>query len=177
MMDKRNKNERIKSFGPLVDVRSKLLVLGTMPGEESLSKQMYYANGKNHFWDFLYRILQDGYSPYEPFDCSVSRDDRYSLLLSNGIALWDIISSCTREGSSDKKIRDAEYNDVESLVKTFGIKMIICNGQEAYRYLKKSGQLKALDSEITVVNSTSSLNPNNTFHVFKEWMHFIKPSL
>lgn len=167
-------NKRIISFAPVICKGCRLLILGTMPGQASLARQMYYANERNHFWDFIYRIFQDGYSPNEPFDHSIDKDERYSLLLSKEMGVWDIISSCTREGSSDKNIKNEQYNDVKGLVRELNIKVVVCNGKEAYRYLKKSGQLKALNCEIILLNSTSSLNPNNTFRVFKEWLECFK---
>jgi G:T/U-mismatch repair DNA glycosylase len=47
----------IYSFGPIVDLQSKVLILGTIPGNESLRTQKYYAHPRNTFWQILFNIL------------------------------------------------------------------------------------------------------------------------
>ncbi len=44
-------------FPPLIDETARILVLGTLPGEESFRRQEYYGHPRNQFW----RILADVY--------------------------------------------------------------------------------------------------------------------
>jgi G:T/U-mismatch repair DNA glycosylase len=41
---------RKRCFDPVVDERTRLLVLGSLPGEKSLLLQEYYGNRQKIFW-------------------------------------------------------------------------------------------------------------------------------
>ncbi len=172
-----NESHRILCFDPIVGSNPKILILGTMPGMTSIKENMYYASGRNHFWDFIYRILIPEYPHYKVFDTSIPKEKRYSLITSNSIAVWDVVLSCTRIGSNDKNIKDEQFNDIVSFVHKFKINTIICNGALAFKFLRKSKQHKSLNIPIITLNSTSSLNPNNTFEVLNEWMTCLREQL
>ncbi|MDV3426481.1 MAG: DNA-deoxyinosine glycosylase [Bacillota bacterium] len=97
----------IRSFDPIADENSKLLILGTMPGAESLRKQQYYGYDRNQFWKIMFSVFQE--------DFKENYDEKKKLLLENGAALWDVIKNCERENSSDSKIKRPEANDISSL--------------------------------------------------------------
>ena len=87
---------RIHSFPPIADRRAELLILGSMPGRASLLAGEYYAHERNAFWRIIAELLQlDAASPYGA---------RVRALKSARIAVWDVLRSCTREGSLDSKI-------------------------------------------------------------------------
>lgn len=50
---------KVKCFATIVTPTCNILILGTAPGEESITKQEYYASPSNHFWDFIYRIFDE----------------------------------------------------------------------------------------------------------------------
>lgn len=129
---------------------------------------MYYANPKNHFWDFIYRVLEPNHHYESAIEISAYKERHYTFLQKNGVALWDIIRECYRTGSSDSTIRQPIYNDL-SEIEVSNIKVIICNGQKAYTYLKKSGEFGKFKIPIITLGSTSTQNPNNTFQVLSEW--------
>jgi TDG/mug DNA glycosylase family protein len=83
-------------FEPVADSNSEILILGSMPGQESLAASQYYANRRNAFWKILAELLE--------FDPNCSYDDRVNELKTAHIALWDVLKSCTRAGSLDAKI-------------------------------------------------------------------------
>ena len=83
----------------LLDENTKVLILGSFPGQEALEKEQYYINSRNQFWRLMKEIL--GWQAIPDED-----NKRRSLLLSKGIGLWDVFESCSREGSSDSKIRN-----------------------------------------------------------------------
>lgn len=62
-----------KSFDPIISNNAKVLILGTIPGKESILKNQYYANPRNQFWDILYSIFdvknQNEYSDKCKFLC------------------------------------------------------------------------------------------------------------
>ena len=82
-----------QSLTPIGEKNAKVLILGTMPGEESLRLQEYYANPRNRFWKIIAaifnEILPDHY------------EDRKKILLKHNIAIWDVAGSAEREGSLD----------------------------------------------------------------------------
>ncbi|QDZ30582.1 DNA-deoxyinosine glycosylase [Noviherbaspirillum sp. UKPF54] len=100
---------RKRSFDPVVDENTRLLILGSLPGEVSLMQSQYYANPKNRFWQLV--------SPLVGTDLSaLPYPDRLPILLANGIGLWDVVAEAHREGSLDSKIRDHAHNDLVGLI-------------------------------------------------------------
>lgn len=97
-----------RSFPPVVDARTRILLLGSLPGEESLARAQYYANPRNHFWKLIGAVVGSDLVglPYEP---------RLLALLAAGVGLWDTVGSATRRGSLDGAIRDHRANDLADL--------------------------------------------------------------
>jgi hypoxanthine-DNA glycosylase len=115
---------RIYSFDPIIDDNCRVLVLGTMPGPASLRRQQYYGYERNAFWRIIYDLFEE--EPEEDYGF------RKSFLLKHNIALWDVLKSCEREGSSDSGIRNPVPNDFAALYSKFpGIKHICFNGRPA----------------------------------------------
>ena len=50
------------SFEPIIDKRSKVLILGSLPGVRSLRENEYYANGQNSFWKIMFSVFAMPYS-------------------------------------------------------------------------------------------------------------------
>lgn len=120
----------IQSFKPIIDSNSKVLILGSIPGVESLNKQQYYANKRNQFWKIIFSLYE--LCPYETYE------ERIEFLKSKNIALWDVIGSCFREGSLDSNIKNEVPNDFTSLFKKYpDIKCVFFNGNKAYETFKK----------------------------------------
>jgi hypoxanthine-DNA glycosylase len=121
---------KVFSFAPIADENSRVLILGTMPGVMSLKKQQYYGFERNAFWRIIYNIFDS--EPDEDYDM------RRDFLLSHGIALWDVLKACEREGSSDSEIRDPEPNDFESFYSTYPqIRDVCFNGGPAARLYQR----------------------------------------
>ncbi len=121
----------VHSFPPVIDSRSSLLVLGSMPGVVSLRAHQYYGHPRNHFWPILYALFGD-----RPPDADYEL--RLAFALSNGIALWDAIAACQREGSLDADIKDAVPNDIPALLLRFPhVRTIACNGAKSHAELLK----------------------------------------
>lgn len=114
-----------RSFPPVADARTRLLVLGSLPGEESLARAQYYAHPRNHFWRLIGAVAEVELAtlPYEA---------RLEALLARGIGLWDTVGSARRKGSLDGAIRDHEPNRLAELAETLpGLRAVGFNGAKA----------------------------------------------
>lgn len=124
------KSSLIHSFPPIVDNRSKILILGSMPGKESLRMNAYYAHPQNSFWKILFTLLE------LPF--STDHLERRSVLLQHEIAVWDVLKSCERISSLDTDIKSAQPNDLRLLLRNYPrISGIFFNGKAAAVYFSK----------------------------------------
>jgi double-stranded uracil-DNA glycosylase len=111
---------------PIVGAAPRVLILGTLPGDESLRRQEYYGHPQNHFWrvvaDALGEALGDNYAA------------RIAMLTRHRLALWDVLASAERTGSLDAAIRHGEANAIlELLADCPSIRTIAFNGQGAER--------------------------------------------
>ncbi|OEZ99300.1 uracil DNA glycosylase superfamily protein [Janthinobacterium sp. HH107] len=99
---------RKRCFAPVVDAGTRLLILGSLPGEKSLAHSQYYAHPQNKFWMLLGEVLGVELTslPYE---------ERLATLLAHGVGLWDVVAQAQRTGSLDSNIRARDDNDLVAL--------------------------------------------------------------
>jgi len=139
---------RIIAFEPVAPPGARLLILGSMPSVESLNQGFYYAHPRNAFW----RILADVYG--EPFPGGIP--ERIDLLNRHGIALWDVLQSCERQGSLDSAIRQPAPNDFVGLFRRCpDVRRILLNGGTAHRLFVKWGKPFTEGRELLRLPSTS----------------------
>ncbi len=121
----------VRSFPPSAGRSARILVLGSMPGAASLRAGRYYAHPRNSFW----RIMLDVFGPAGP-----GYAGRLALLKRNGVALWDVLGSCVRPGSSDSAIRRSSirHNDIAGFLSARpGIRRVFFNGSKAEECFKR----------------------------------------
>jgi double-stranded uracil-DNA glycosylase len=99
---------RLRGFPPAGAQAPRFLILGSFPSASSLEKGEYYGHERNHFWVLLGLIL--GFDAGQPYA------ERLSRLAAAGIALWDLIGSCEREGSLDRDILEEEPNPLHEYI-------------------------------------------------------------
>ena len=116
-------------FDPIYNEHSKILILGSFPSVRSREENFYYGHPQNRFW----KLLAGLYCEAVP----QTVEEKEGFLLRNGIALWDVISSCEIENSSDGSIRNAEVNDLSRIFKTADIRAVFTNGKAADRLYRK----------------------------------------
>jgi hypoxanthine-DNA glycosylase len=139
---------RKRSFPPNVNAATRLLVLGSLPGERSLAEQRYYAHPQNQFWALMSGVIGRDLT-------ALGYEARLSALLAAGVGLWDVIASAHRAGSSDAAIRDFEPNDLAGLVAALpALRAVAFNGQTALRHGQR--QLAALAGTVAFVALPSS---------------------
>lgn len=114
---------------PLYNKNSRVLLLGTMPSPASRQRAFYYAHPQNRFWKVLCALL-------ECPECE-DYDSRRKLCLDRGIALTDVLKSCTIKGASDASIKDAVPNDLSTILNTSDIKAIFTTGQTAGKFYRR----------------------------------------
>ncbi|MGZ8286806.1 MAG: DNA-deoxyinosine glycosylase [Allosphingosinicella sp.] len=111
-----------RSFPPVADARTRLLVLGSLPGEKSLARSQYYANPRNQFWRLIGAVAGLDLIPL-PYE------RRLEALLAAGVGLWDTVGSATRRGSLDGAIRSSSANDLADLAARLpGLRAVAFNG-------------------------------------------------
>jgi len=96
------------SFPPVVDADTRLLILGSLPGEVSLQRGQYYANPRNQFWRLMAAVT-DSRAPE-------AYDERLAHLLRHGIGLWDTVKTAQRIGSLDGASQAAQPNALQDLI-------------------------------------------------------------
>jgi TDG/mug DNA glycosylase family protein len=146
---------------PITGEPAYVLILGSFPGRQSLLKQEYYGNGKNHFWQIVETLYQiDRHLPY---------GTRTVQLAGKGVALWDVISGCKRKGSADTHIRDPVFNDIAGfLASNPSLQLIALNGSTAGRYYVRLNIQTSVP--FVVLPSTSPANTKFTLdEKMKRW--------
>ena len=110
---------------PIAPRDARLFILGSLPGDASLSAQRYYAHPTNQFWQLLGAAID------EPL-AAASYDVRLQCLARRRIGLWDVIASASRPGSLDQSIRLAQHNRIDQLLADFpDLRAIAFNGTTA----------------------------------------------
>ncbi|MEG1718757.1 MAG: DNA-deoxyinosine glycosylase [Clostridia bacterium] len=134
---------------PLFDKNSRILILGSFPSVKSREQAFFYGHPQNRFWRVLSSVLN------KPLPVTITQ--KKSFLLSNHIALFDVIKSCDISGSSDSSIKNVIANDLTPILNTANIKAIFCNGKKSEsmynKYIYPNINIKAI-----VLPSTSPAN-------------------
>lgn len=116
---------RARGLPPVLPRDARVLVLGSFPGVASLAARQYYAHPRNHFWPVLGALLDEPL-PALPYE------DRLERIAARGIALWDTIVACEREGSLDQAIRRATRAEVSRVRRASpAIEVVAFNGSTA----------------------------------------------
>ncbi len=130
----------------MIDAKTETLILGSFPSVTSLGMAQYYGHPQNHFWRLLGAVID------EPL-VGMEYEWRLKTLLRHRIGLWDIIGTCTREGSLDSDIRNAAHNDYSHVTRVAKKLRRVCfNGKTA---AKKAVEFAAMGYETLVLPSSS----------------------
>jgi hypoxanthine-DNA glycosylase len=160
----------IECFPPALGKEPRVLILGSMPGKESLRKGQYYAHKQNQFWRLVGAVLKQDLqaAPYER---------RLAALGERGIGLWDVYAACERESSLDSDISDAEPNQVPKLLRENPtIKAVFLNGGTAWRaYQQAFAENVPSSVEASQLPSSSPAHAGMTFE--DKLKHWLKISL
>lgn len=139
---------RKSCFPPVVDARTRILILGSLPGEVSLATAQYYAHPQNKFWELVGGAIGVGLRalPYP---------ERLAKLRLRGVGLWDVIADAERRGSLDGAIRDEAPNDLAALAATLPrLEAVAFNGGKAAKLGR--ARLGETAPRVTLVDLPSS---------------------
>lgn len=148
--DVKNRTEKhTHEFPPLYNARSRILILGSFPSVKSREQQFYYGHPQNRFWKILAALTGEAVPE--------NVQEKKTMALCHGIALWDVIDSCEIVGSSDSSIRNALPTDLSVILDRCRIEKICTNGALARKlYLKY--QYPVTGMEPIALPSTSPAN-------------------
>ena len=121
-----------RSFPPIAAPDAEALILGSMPGQASLSAKQYYAHPRNAFWPIMGKLY--GFAPDAPYA------DRVKAIQLARIAVWDVLFTCIRPGSLDADIEPDSLiaNDLAEFLRHHqSIKRIFFNGTKAESCFRK----------------------------------------
>ncbi len=145
----------IQSFDFIVDEKTKILVIGSMPGVASLMAAQYYAHPHNLFWRFCFEAFGEPYDVNNP----PLYEAKKLFILQHHIGLWDVARCCVREGSLDTHIKNVEPNDFVGLFLLYPqIKTLLFNGQMAYKLFARAYPDLLVQKDFLVLPSTSPAN-------------------
>lgn len=150
---------------PVYDENSKILILGSFPSVASRDTGFFYGHKQNRFWRIISTLLK----------CKAPEtvEEKKNLLISNGIALWDVIASCDITGSSDASIKNVIPNDISNILKC-GIKAVFTNGKTASGYYNKYIYPKTNVKDICLP-STSPANAAFSYErLLVEWKQLLQ---
>jgi hypoxanthine-DNA glycosylase len=150
------------SFPPIVARRARVLILGTAPSIASLAKQQYYGHPQNAFWRIMGRLFgADRQLPYE---------ERKRIVTDQGVAVWDVLRECYREGSLDTSIhvKSESPNDIADFLRRHRhVHSIFFNGGKSETAFRRHAlpQVSALGRKISYARlpSTSPAHAGRTF--------------
>jgi double-stranded uracil-DNA glycosylase len=117
------------SLDPVYDGSSSILVLGTMPSPASREAGFYYSHPQNRFWQVLSAVFDEPL-PYTP-------EQKARLVLSHGVALWDVLASCEIDGAEDSSIRKPVANDFTEILAKAQIRTVYTTGEKATSLYRK----------------------------------------
>lgn len=155
-------NALLHSFAPVIDAQTEILVLGTMPGADSLRLGQYYAHPRNQFWPIVFATFENRRAPAD-------YADKLSTLLSHRVGLWDSLQTCRRGGSLDSAITQETANDFPSLFARFPhVRTLLFNSQSSHRFFVRA--LGKPAHKYAVLPSTSPAHATLTFEQkFRLW--------
>lgn len=154
-----------RGFPPVLDKNTEVLILGSLPGDESLRRQQYYGHPGNDFWRLVGNAIGENLQ-------DMDYETRLETLKRNKIGLWDVFKAGKRDGSQDSNIREEKVNQF-SILKELApeLKQVCFNGKTSGRY---ESVLRAMGYKTKVLPSSSGINRRNVKIRESEWENALK---
>ncbi|HMG82617.1 MAG TPA: DNA-deoxyinosine glycosylase [Ferruginibacter sp.] len=155
-----------KSFDPISNSETCILIFGSLPGDKSLELSEYYGHSRNRFWKIISKITEN--------DLPLNYPDKKALLFKTGIGIWDVAKKAFRDGSLDIAIQDELPNDLDSFIsKHRNLKVIAFNGKKSEtifnKYFTRQKEIKYI-----LLPSSSPANARINFeNICKLWSEML----
>ena len=146
---------------PLFHPSSKIMILETLPSIKKQKTKNFYHHPQNRFWKVLAGVLE------EPVPGSI--EEKKIFLLKHRIALWDVIASCTIEGSSDSTIKNVVPNDLSGILSAADISRIFCNGGASFQYYKKYQEPRTGRAAVRLPSTSPANAAWSLDRLIREW--------
>ena len=132
----------------MFDAQTRVLILGSLPGDMSLAAAQYYANPRNRFWHLIGEVIARPDLPQLDYKA------RLAVLRGSGIGLWDAVASAERPGSLDSAIRSAQPAALADLIASLPqLRAAAFNGQTSAKIARPL--LRSLPLELIDLPSSS----------------------
>ena len=151
----------IHPFPPIYDKNSRVLILGSFPSVKSREQQFFYGHPQNRFWKVISAVFS------KPLPHNI--DEKRHLLLSCGVALWDVVYSCDVSGSSDSTIKNVVPNDILAILEASDIRHIFVNGKTAEKLYNKYIKSKTCIEAICLPSTSPANAVKKTDDLIKDW--------
>ena len=152
-----------KGLAPIIDENTRILILGSLPSDESIRKQQYYANPGNDFWKLINEIIGEDIATLD-YKAKVQK------LQEHKIGLWDVLFASERNGSLDSNINNEEINDFSNIKNIAPNLRLICfNGKKAGEFEKIIQEHEGHGIETKVLPSSSGANRRYSDKRIMEW--------
>jgi hypoxanthine-DNA glycosylase len=160
---KTQKTDLKTSFDPVSNNETRVLILGTMPGDKSIALGEYYGHPRNRFWKIIAQITNN--------EMPTSYQDKKQLLLKTAIGVWDVAHKAIRKGSLDSNILEEEPNDIHGFVAAHkNLKIIAFNGTKSETLYDKYFDRYQGISYLSLP-STSPANTTISYDLMQEKWH------
>jgi hypoxanthine-DNA glycosylase len=141
-------------LAPCAGTSPRILILGSFPSRLSLAHAEYYGNPKNQFWKIMAALF--------PLDPSKPYPERVQQLTDCGVALWDVVASCSRQGSADARITEPLFNDLPRFLREHPVvRLVALNGSTAATFYRRVDAGSGVPW--IVLPSTSPANAGTSF--------------
>lgn len=160
----KNDSTIAEGFPPLMCHEPRLLILGTIPGEKSISANEYYCDNRNRMWKMLAELATQ--------KLPTNYSEKKVLLEQLHVVLWDYYQSVERTNSTDKGILKGTPNDIVGFIrKNPTITKIAINGYKKYNMFGEKLQNQFGQSiKVFRLPETSGSNASWTLEkLCKEW--------
>ena len=152
-----------KGLAPIIDTNTRILILGSLPSDESIRKQQYYGNPGNDFWKLISETISKDIT-------ALDYNPKIQTLQEYKIGLWDVLFSGEREGSLDSNINNEEINDFSNLNDVAPNLRLICfNGKKAGEFEKIIQEHEGHGIETKILPSSSGANRRFSDKRIIEW--------